>query len=138
MVSCSNPYNTLTICAKEPTPFLNFGTKKKISNWLNLKRVKNWVLCVIQRSFNAIMHGVLRLQDRLLKVPELILDNCTDNRWRWFKKHLGALDGTYIRVRVPKQDKPRYRTQKGVVTTNVLGVCVNVCILRSASNSRVL
>ncbi|CAL2255905.1 unnamed protein product [Prunus armeniaca] len=39
------------------------------------------------------------------------------------RKCLGALDGTYIRVHVPEQDKPRYRTRKGEVATNVLGVC---------------
>ncbi|BFG15765.1 hypothetical protein CerSpe_020390 [Prunus speciosa] len=77
----------------------------------------------ISRYFNSILDGVLRLQGRLLKVPEPIPDNCTNNRWRWFKKCLGALDGTYIRVRVPEQDKPRYRTRKGEVATNVLGVC---------------
>ncbi|KAL6286747.1 hypothetical protein ACE6H2_011137 [Prunus campanulata] len=77
----------------------------------------------ISRYFNSILDGVLRLQGRLLKVPEPIPDNCTDNRWRWFKKCLGALDGTYIRVRVPEQDKPRYRTRKGEVATNVLRVC---------------
>ncbi|KAK4708725.1 hypothetical protein R3W88_029650 [Solanum pinnatisectum] len=36
---------------------------------------------------------------------------------------LGALDGTYIQIRVPSKDKPRYRTRKGEIATNVLGVC---------------
>ncbi|KAL0332850.1 UNVERIFIED_CONTAM: Retrovirus-related Pol polyprotein from transposon TNT 1-94 [Sesamum calycinum] len=36
---------------------------------------------------------------------------------------LGALDGTHIRVRVPVEDKPRYRTRKNEIATNVLGVC---------------
>lgn len=36
---------------------------------------------------------------------------------------MGALDGTYIKVRVPKEDKPRYRTRKNEIATNVLGVC---------------
>ncbi|CAL2238468.1 unnamed protein product [Prunus armeniaca] len=76
----------------------------------------------ISRYFNSILDGVIRLQGRLLKVPEPIPDNCIDNRWRWFKKCLGALDGTYIRVCVPEQDKPRYRTRKGEVATNVLGL----------------
>ncbi|KAK4727367.1 hypothetical protein R3W88_032284 [Solanum pinnatisectum] len=35
----------------------------------------------------------------------------------------GALDGTYIQIRVPSKDKPRYRTRKGEIATNVLGVC---------------
>ncbi|XP_031741750.1 protein ANTAGONIST OF LIKE HETEROCHROMATIN PROTEIN 1-like [Cucumis sativus] len=36
---------------------------------------------------------------------------------------LGALDGTYIKVNVSQTDRPRYRTRKGEVATNVLGVC---------------
>ncbi|KAL4035331.1 hypothetical protein IC575_004015 [Cucumis melo] len=36
---------------------------------------------------------------------------------------LGALDGTYIKVNVSATDRPRYRTRKGEVATNVLGVC---------------
>ncbi|XP_074556573.1 uncharacterized protein LOC141812482 [Curcuma longa] len=36
---------------------------------------------------------------------------------------LGALDRTYINVNAPACDKPRYRTRKGEVATNVLGVC---------------
>jgi hypothetical protein len=41
----------------------------------------------------------------------------------YIKNCLGALDGTHIRVRVPLDDKPRYRNRKGEITTNVLGVC---------------
>lgn len=59
---------------------------------------------------------------------------------------MGALDGTYINVRVPQADRDRYRNRKGQVSVNVLGVCdVNmnfVYVLTgwegSAANSRVL
>ncbi|KAL1564639.1 hypothetical protein AAHA92_06955 [Salvia divinorum] len=40
-------------------------------------------------------------------------ENCTDLRWKWFEGCLGALDGTYINVRVPASDAPRYRNRKG-------------------------
>ncbi|KAL8465197.1 hypothetical protein ACS0TY_034627 [Phlomoides rotata] len=36
---------------------------------------------------------------------------------------LGALDGTYIDLHIPSCDKPRFRTRKGHISTNVLGVC---------------
>lgn len=36
---------------------------------------------------------------------------------------LGALDGTYINVRVPIGDVLRYRNRKGHITTNTLAVC---------------
>ncbi|GFQ03040.1 putative nuclease harbi1 [Phtheirospermum japonicum] len=42
--------------------------------------------------------------------------------WRLFKGCLGALDGTYISVQVPLTKQPRYRTRKGGVAVNVLGV----------------
>ncbi|XP_042038415.1 protein ANTAGONIST OF LIKE HETEROCHROMATIN PROTEIN 1-like [Salvia splendens] len=50
-------------------------------------------------------------------------DDCTDNRWKWFKGCLGALDGTHINVLVLNDDKPRYRTRKGQIATSVLAVC---------------
>ncbi|MBA0826069.1 hypothetical protein Goarm_010961, partial [Gossypium armourianum] len=34
-----------------------------------------------------------------------------------------ALDGTHLKIRIPIVDKPRYRTQKGYIATNMLGVC---------------
>ncbi|CAL2229049.1 unnamed protein product [Prunus armeniaca] len=52
----------------------------------------------ISRYFNSVLQGILRLQGSLLRVPELVGDNCTDHRWKWFKNCLGAVDGTYIKV----------------------------------------
>ncbi|MFQ6621904.1 hypothetical protein Gotur_002270 [Gossypium turneri] len=59
----------------------------------------------------------------LYKRAEPITANSTDLRWKWFKNCLGALDGTHIKIRVPKVDKPRNRTRKGDIVTNMLGVC---------------
>ena len=36
---------------------------------------------------------------------------------------LGTLDGTYIKANIPTSERPRYRTRKDEVATNVLGVC---------------
>ncbi|KAL0400354.1 UNVERIFIED_CONTAM: hypothetical protein Sradi_2378700 [Sesamum radiatum] len=52
-----------------------------------------------------------------------ITDDCSHPRWRWFKGCLGALDGTFVDVRVREHEKGRYRTRKGQVAVNVLGVC---------------
>ncbi|GJZ61169.1 ALP1-like protein [Tanacetum coccineum] len=52
-----------------------------------------------------------------------ITDDCEDNRWKSFKGCLGALDGTSIRVTPSSDQKPRYRTRKADIATNVLGVC---------------
>ncbi|XP_060170536.1 protein ALP1-like [Lycium barbarum] len=54
--------------------------------------------------------------------PNPVAEDETDDRWKWFKGCLGALDGTYIPIRVLTIYKPRYRTRKGDITTNVLGV----------------
>ncbi|KAF5952622.1 hypothetical protein HYC85_010566 [Camellia sinensis] len=99
--------------------------------------------------FNFMRSGetaVLQLQGVLLKTPEPIIAGCTDDRWRWFQNCLGALDGTYVRVLPPAIDKPRYRSRKGEIATNVLGVCSQdmqfIYVLPgwegSASDSRVL
>ncbi|BFG39423.1 hypothetical protein CerSpe_256960 [Prunus speciosa] len=66
---------------------------------------------------------MIRCQKDFWKSPEPVPENSTDYRWKWFKNCLGALDGTYIRVKVPEREKPKYRTRKGEIATNVLGVC---------------
>nr|XP_048319491.1 uncharacterized protein LOC125418859 [Ziziphus jujuba var. spinosa] len=100
----------------------------------------------VSRYFNLVLNGVLRLHGILLRQPEPVSDNCLDDRWKMFKNCLGALHGTYIKVKVFLIDKPRYRTRKGDIATNVLGVCnPNMEIIfvlpsweGSASDSRVL
>ncbi|KAF7824281.1 protein ALP1-like [Senna tora] len=77
----------------------------------------------ISRTFNRVLTCMMRLQGELLKSPEPIPPDSTDGRWKWFKDCLGAIDGTHIKIRVPLEDKPRYRNRKGDITTNVLGVC---------------
>ncbi|KAA0026215.1 retrotransposon protein [Cucumis melo var. makuwa] len=42
---------------------------------------------------------------------------------------LGVLDGTYLKVNVTTADRPRYRTRKGRVATNVLGDITTYAIL---------
>ncbi|KAH9722639.1 DDE Tnp4 domain-containing protein [Citrus sinensis] len=68
----------------------------------------------VSRYFNSVLNEVLWLHNVLLRVPDPVPENCTDERWKWFKNCLGALDGTYIRVRVSENYKPRYRTRKGM------------------------
>ncbi|KAH6761255.1 hypothetical protein C2S51_018204 [Perilla frutescens var. frutescens] len=77
----------------------------------------------ISRNFRWVINSIISIQGELLKKPEPIPDGCTDERWKWFKGCLGALDGTHIKVLVPKEDKLRYRTWIGEIATNVLGVC---------------
>ncbi|GJT50193.1 hypothetical protein Tco_0976350 [Tanacetum coccineum] len=57
----------------------------------------------------------------------LLLHACVDNVGRSFKGCLGALDGTSIRVTPSSDQKPRYRTRKADIATNVLGVIDHQC-----------
>ncbi|KAL7212914.1 hypothetical protein ACSBR2_015585 [Camellia fascicularis] len=74
------------------------------------------------RHFNDVLKPVLCLQGHLLRTPIPITQACTDPRWNCFQ-NFGALDGTYIKVRVPVVYQARYRTRNGGIATNVLRVC---------------
>ncbi|PWA51283.1 hypothetical protein CTI12_AA465020 [Artemisia annua] len=77
----------------------------------------------ISRYFKLVLNAVCRLHKEFYKVPVPVPDNELDERWKWFKGCLGALDGTYVKVRVPETERKPYRTRKGEICTNVLGVC---------------
>ncbi|KAH0664844.1 hypothetical protein KY285_026050 [Solanum tuberosum] len=77
----------------------------------------------VSQAFNECLKAILKLATLLLVNPKLVPEDELGDRWRWFKRCLGALDGTCIQIRVPSKDKPRYRTIKGETTTNILGVC---------------
>ncbi|GMJ03048.1 hypothetical protein HRI_003974000 [Hibiscus trionum] len=77
----------------------------------------------ISRVFHAVLNSILKMHSVFFKKPEPIQENATDDRWKWFKGCLGALDGTFIKVNVASSDRPRYKTRKNEIATNVLGVC---------------
>ncbi|MFQ6663542.1 hypothetical protein Gotur_031032 [Gossypium turneri] len=64
---------------------------------------------------NAYKMCYLKRQSQL----QLILQTQGGNGLRYWS----ALDRTHIKIRIPTVDKPRYRTQKGDIATNILGVC---------------
>ncbi|XP_057790865.1 uncharacterized protein LOC131007974 [Salvia miltiorrhiza] len=75
---------------------------------------------MVDTYIHVVLKAVLSLH-LLLFVP--VTEECNDSRWKWFNGCLGALDGTYIDVMVSNEDKPRYRTRKGHISTNTLAVC---------------
>ncbi|XP_047949358.1 protein ALP1-like [Salvia hispanica] len=77
----------------------------------------------VSKYIHTVLRGVLTLHNLFLAKPTPIDEACSDRRWNWFQGCLGALDGTYINVRVPVADAPRYRNRKGQITTNALAVC---------------
>ncbi|XP_012855475.1 PREDICTED: uncharacterized protein LOC105974862 [Erythranthe guttata] len=76
----------------------------------------------VSKYFSRVLKAVLKLHNVMLVQPVPMDGNCEDVRWNYFEGCLGALDGTYIQVRVPLTDKPRYRNRKGDVSVNVLAV----------------
>ncbi|KAL8476785.1 hypothetical protein ACS0TY_029184 [Phlomoides rotata] len=75
----------------------------------------------ISKHFNSVLNTILKLHRVLLVTPELVPEDSNDYRLKYFKGCLGALDCTYIPVRVP--DIPHYRNMKGHVSVNVLVLC---------------
>ncbi|KAG8378734.1 hypothetical protein BUALT_Bualt07G0016000 [Buddleja alternifolia] len=96
--------------------------------------------------FHAVLNAILKLRAVFLVKPKPVNDNCNNPRRKPFKGCLGALDRSYIDVQVLKAHKLRYRTCKGSIGVNVLGVVDQdmkfVYVLpgweRSAADSRVL
>ncbi|KAA0066806.1 retrotransposon protein [Cucumis melo var. makuwa] len=77
----------------------------------------------VSRHFNIVLLAVLRLYEELIMRPVPVTNNCNDQRWKCFENCLDALDRMYIKVNVPARDRPTFRTRKGEISTNVLGVC---------------
>ncbi|XP_072062175.1 protein ANTAGONIST OF LIKE HETEROCHROMATIN PROTEIN 1-like [Arachis hypogaea] len=117
------------------------GIGEKVATFLIIlaHHTKN---CNVQVLFYRSGETISRYFYKADPVPQ----DCVDPRWKWFKGCLGALDGTYLDVTVPKSDKSRYRTRKSRISTNVLGVYNRnmdfVYVLSgwegSASDSRIL
>ncbi|KAL0459107.1 UNVERIFIED_CONTAM: hypothetical protein Slati_0537900 [Sesamum latifolium] len=72
----------------------------------------------VSQHFHHVLIAVLRLHSLLLAKPVPI--SADSSCWKW---GVWELDGTYIDVRVSAEDRARYRTRKGSVSVNVLGVC---------------
>ncbi|PPD73056.1 hypothetical protein GOBAR_DD30037 [Gossypium barbadense] len=76
----------------------------------------------VSRAFHSVLNAVIRLQDVLFKKAEPITADSSDTRWKWFKVLLME-PTSRLGLWVPTVDKPRYRTRKGDIATNMLGVC---------------
>ncbi|XP_075479479.1 uncharacterized protein LOC142520373 [Primulina tabacum] len=77
----------------------------------------------VSAHFHEVMRALLKLYTLLLVKPTPVDGNCDSDPWKWFEGCLGALDGTHIGVHVPARDKAKYRSRKGIISVNVLGVC---------------
>ncbi|KAH6828123.1 hypothetical protein C2S53_014964 [Perilla frutescens var. hirtella] len=77
----------------------------------------------VSKHFHGVLNAIIRLHSLLLAKLVPIDEDCTNEMWKWFKGCLGALDGTYILVKVSKSDRGWYCNRKGQILVNVLGVC---------------
>ncbi|KAI3445469.1 hypothetical protein Pfo_002134 [Paulownia fortunei] len=75
------------------------------------------ILLTLQEIVSESLHPLLLVD------PKPITEDCMNERWKWFKGCLGALDGTHIDVKVWVSDKDHYRNRKWDISVNVLGVC---------------
>nr|KAJ0217584.1 hypothetical protein LSAT_V11C300155620 [Lactuca sativa] len=120
-----------TLSGLKATRYMTVDEQVAIFLHMIAHNVKNRVLTcrfhhsgeTISRLGSRVCHAVIRLHPYLLKRTEPITEDSMDQRWKWFKNCLGALDGTHMKSLVPLEDKPRYRTRKNDIATNVLGVC---------------
>ncbi|KAL8492241.1 hypothetical protein ACS0TY_023760 [Phlomoides rotata] len=71
-----------------------------------------WSGRTVSKHFHHVLNSVIRLHSILLSQPRPIDENYINERWKHFKGHLGALDGTYINVIVPVEDRARYCNRK--------------------------
>ncbi|XP_073158533.1 uncharacterized protein [Henckelia pumila] len=77
----------------------------------------------VSNHFHEVLSSILKLHPILLVKSVPIREDSSNETWKWFKGCLGALDGTYVSVHVPKNEQPKFRTKKGTIAINVLGVC---------------
>ncbi|PON87612.1 hypothetical protein TorRG33x02_166050, partial [Trema orientale] len=42
----------------------------------------------VSKYFHNVLHSIIRLHEELLKRPEPVSENSTDERWKWFKVYL--------------------------------------------------
>ncbi|PPD86965.1 hypothetical protein GOBAR_DD16092 [Gossypium barbadense] len=97
---------------------------------VRMNRTAFFKLCEMLESIGGLKSSRFMLVDEQVAMFLHIISHHLKNRV--IKHHfrrsgetncLGALDGTHIKIRVPTVDKPRYRTRKGDIATNMLGVC---------------
>lgn len=82
----------------------------------------------ISRCFHEVIEALLPLQNKVIKLPKadtpLGVRILEDTKYAtYFTDCVGALDGTHINIRVPIEDRPRYRDRNGLLSQNVLAAC---------------
>ncbi|RVW64362.1 hypothetical protein CK203_046994 [Vitis vinifera] len=81
----------------------------------------------VSRHFHQVLRAIISLDDVFLKQPDGLKcpQEIKDNTkfWPYFKDCIGAIDGSYFRVKVSNDVVQRYRGRKYYPTQNVLAAC---------------
>ncbi|XP_052736625.1 protein ALP1-like [Vigna angularis] len=81
----------------------------------------------VSKFFHNVLNAIITLESEFLTQPSgdevhpYVLNN--SRFYPYFKDCLGAIDGTHVRVRVPREDAPRFRGRKDWPTQNVFAAC---------------
>ncbi|RHN45074.1 putative harbinger transposase-derived nuclease domain-containing protein [Medicago truncatula] len=116
---------------------IKYTVEEKVAKFLHIvgHNVKNRTISfffyrsgeTVSRHFHTVLHVILALgeefiaQPSVADVPPQILNN--SRFYPFFKDCIGAIDGTHIRVKVPRAEAPRFRGRKEHPTQNVLAAC---------------
>ena len=78
------------------------------------------------RYFRAVLNAFITLIPKYIKLPSIeipcAISNSTKN-YPFFKDCIGAVDGTHIEAKVPKDETAAYRNRKGKLSQNVMACC---------------
>ncbi|XP_047306619.1 putative nuclease HARBI1 [Impatiens glandulifera] len=79
----------------------------------------------INRHFHRVLKAlVLMANDQILPVDQKIVHpKLREEKYKYFKNCIGAIDGTHIKLFGPKEEIIKYIGRKGYSTQNILAVC---------------
>ena len=78
------------------------------------------------RYFRAVLNAFTALIPKYIKLPSTEIPfaiSAFTKNYPFFKDCIGAVDGTHIAVKVPKEETAAYRNRKGFLSQNVMACC---------------
>ena len=77
-------------------------------------------------SNRQVRKAILKCRKHLYVVPKAtdpIHSKLEDDKFKWFKDAIGAVDGSHVPAFVSPEDHQTFRNRKGWLSQNVMGVC---------------
>ncbi|GLT87362.1 hypothetical protein SLE2022_054500 [Rubroshorea leprosula] len=76
----------------------------------------------ISRQFHVVLQVVMKIGKFYIKQNSVSFHE-VDDKWKWLKGAVEALNGTLIEITVPISEQGKYQDRKGNLSTNVLVAC---------------